>query len=58
MSIIMEPFLETCGDKNSWGFKPGRSSNHAITYLAQILAYIQNNQNNKYKSKLSRSCYS
>lgn len=55
MSIIMEPYLEPCGDKNSWGFRPGRSSNHAITNLAQILAYTQNNPNNKYKSKLSSS---
>jgi retron-type reverse transcriptase len=55
MLIIMEPYLETCGDKNSWGFRPGRSSNHAITNLAHILAYSQNNPNNTYKSKLSSS---
>jgi hypothetical protein len=51
----MEPYLETCGDKNSWGFRPDKSSNNAITNLAQILAYSQNNPNNKYKSKLSNS---
>jgi len=51
----MEPYLETCGDKNSWGFRPGRSSNHAITNLAQILTYNQNNPNNRYKSKFSSS---
>jgi retron-type reverse transcriptase len=55
MLIVMEPYLETCGDKNSWGFRPGRSTNLAITNLAQILAYNNNNPNNEYKTKLSSS---
>lgn len=55
MLIIMEPYLETCGDKDSWGFRPGRGTNHAVTNLAQILTYNSNNVNNLYKSKLSNS---
>jgi len=55
MLIIMEPYLETCGDKDSWGFRPGRGTNHAVTNLAQILTYNSNNKNNLYKSKLSDS---
>lgn len=55
MLLVMEPYLETCGDKDSWGFRPGRSTNHAVTNLAQILAYNSNNENNLYKRKLSNS---
>ena len=53
MLIVMEPYLEPCGDKDSWGFRPGRGTNHAVTNLAQILTY--NSKNNMYKSKLSDS---
>jgi retron-type reverse transcriptase len=55
MLTVMEPYLEPCGDNNSWGFRPGRSTSHAVTNLAQILTYNSNNQNNLYKSKLSSS---
>jgi len=47
----MEPYIETYGDKDSWGFRPGRSTNHAIPNLAQILAYFKNNLENLYKFK-------
>ena len=51
----MEPYLKTCGDKNSWGFKLGKKTNHAVTNLAKILTYNFNHVNNLYKSKLSNS---
>lgn len=33
IQLTMEPFLEPCGDSNSWGFRPGRGTSHAISKL-------------------------
>jgi len=55
MLLVMEPYLEACGDSSSWGFRPGRNTNHAITQLAQILSIKNPIQNNQYKEKLSKS---
>jgi retron-type reverse transcriptase len=52
MLIIMEPYLEPCGDQESWGL---RSTNHAISLLSQILSLRDANTNNQYKAKLSES---
>jgi len=32
LKLIMEPYLEPLGDRNSFGFRPGRNANQA-TYL-------------------------
>lgn len=53
--IIMEPYLEPCGDSSSWGFRPGRGTSHAITQIWQILAWTNNsNPDNVYKMKSAK----
>lgn len=49
LKIVMEPYLEILGDHDSWGFRPGRNTFHAICQLYNRLYYINNNnkdQNN------------
>lgn len=53
--IIMEPYMEPIGDRNSWGFRSGRSASHAITQIAQILQWKSNNELNQYKNKMRDS---
>lgn len=31
MHLILEPYMEPCGDKNSWGYRPGRGTNYHST---------------------------
>jgi RNA-directed DNA polymerase len=38
MLLLMEPYLEPCGDNNSFGFRPGREQNHAVTNLIPLLS--------------------
>ena len=53
MLLLMEPYLEPCGDNNSFGFRPGREQNHAVTNLIPLLS-------NKwiYSSELKKKCLS
>ena len=39
MKLVMEPIMEPWGDSTSFGFRPGRNSHQAISYLANRLEY-------------------
>lgn len=41
LNLIMESYLEVLGDRNSYGFRPGRNAHQAITALCQNLIYKQ-----------------
>jgi hypothetical protein len=51
----MEPYMEPVGDSDSWGFRPGRGTSHAITQIAQILLPVQSGKNNEFKKKCKDS---
>lgn len=55
MLTVMEPYMEPLGDRDSWGFRPGRGTSHAITQIAQILQRTNTGTVNKYKSKFKDS---
>lgn len=55
MLTVMEPYMEPLGDRDSWGFRPGRGSSHAITQICQILQRTNTGTVNKYKSKYKDS---
>lgn len=55
MLNVMEPYMEPTGDRNSWGFRPGRGASHAITQIAQLLQRVSQNENNVYKRKMKDS---
>lgn len=51
--IIMEPIMEPQGDTTSFGYRPGRNSHQAISYLANCLFYkIKQNKTKKYDVNL------
>ena len=41
MKLVMEPIMEPWGDSTSFGFRPGRNSHQAISYLANRLEYYR-----------------
>ena len=41
MKLVMEPIMEPWGDSTSFGFRPGRNCNQAISYLANRLEYYR-----------------
>jgi retron-type reverse transcriptase len=51
MLTIMEPYMEVLGDSGSFGFRPGRNTNQAITRLQSLLVY-NNNKNTEYKKNM------
>lgn len=38
LKLVMEPYMEPLGDRNSFGFRPGRNCHQAISYLAKRLS--------------------
>lgn len=55
MLNVMEPYMEPLGDQDSWGFRPGRGTSHAITQITQILQRVESGRSNQYKSKMKDS---
>ena len=55
MLTVMEPYMEPLGDRDSWGFRPGRGTSHAITQICQILQRTNTGTVNKYKIKYKDS---
>lgn len=54
MLLVMEPYMEPCGDQSSWGFRPGRGCHHAISQLVSLLQWKKDSTgNNRYKEKTS-----
>jgi retron-type reverse transcriptase len=51
MQVIMEPYMEPTGDSDSWGFRPGRGTSHAICQITTILQRVNNSESNGYKNK-------
>lgn len=55
MLLIMEPYLEPCGDDNSFGFRPGKDQNQAVMNLARFLNVEKIKFEYNQKKYLSRS---
>lgn len=41
--LVMESYMEPLGDKNSFGFRPGRNCHQAISHLSQRLSICKSN---------------
>lgn len=52
LKLIMEPYKEPLGDKNSYGFRPGRNANQATSMLHNSLHYRQNSPDITSKRRL------
>jgi retron-type reverse transcriptase len=48
LKLAIEPIMEPLGDKNSYGFRPGRGTHHAVSRLANRVTY------NRTRKKLRR----
>ena len=56
LKLVMEPYMETLGDRNSFGFRPGRNCHQAISYLYNRLLIRKSNiSKNKTISPKDRS---
>ena len=56
LKLAMEPYMEPLGDRNSFGFRPGRNCHQAISYLSNRLSIrIANASKNKRISLRKRS---
>ena len=53
LKLVMEPYMEPLGDKNSFGFRPGRNSHQAMSYLYSRLLIKKSNisKNKNYFTK-------
>ena len=59
LKLAMEPYMEPLGDRNSFGFRPGRSCHQAVSYLYNRLSIrTSNNSENKRVSLRKRSTLS
>lgn len=54
LKIIMEPYMESVGDANSFGFRPGRNAHQATTYLHNALLYRSNNDSSRRSGSYTR----
>jgi len=43
LKIAIEPYMETLGDRNSFGFRPGRNCHQAVSYLYNRLSIRNSN---------------
>jgi len=59
LKLAMEPYMEPLGDRNSFGFRPGRSCHQAVSYLYSRLSIkTSNTSENKRVSLRKRSTLS
>nr|AVR57659.1 hypothetical protein [Halamphora calidilacuna] len=47
LKLVMEPYMEPLGDRNSFGFRPGRNSHQAVSYLYNRLSPKTSNTSSK-----------
>jgi hypothetical protein len=53
LKLVIEPYMETLGDRNSFGFRPGRNCHKAVSYLYSQL-FIRISSTSKHKRILFR----
>ena len=59
LKLAMEPYMEPLGDRNSFGFRPGRNCHQAVSYLYNRLSIRTSNASeNKRVSLRKRSTLS
>lgn len=51
LKLVMESYLEPLGDRNSFGFRPGRNCHQAISYLSNRLSIRKSNRNKRVSPK-------
>lgn len=56
LKLSIEPYMEPVGDRNSFGFRPGRNCHQAVSYLYnRLVIRTSNAQSNKATSLRSKS---
>lgn len=57
LNLIMEAYMEPLGDKHSFGFRPGRNSHQATSYLHNALIYRRTQRNVLRNRRIAGSLY-